>query len=94
MVRLGGMDYTCNPNESIGNRISNMTLDNGTTIEDEKNYVVAGWATVNEKAPGPPVWEQVATYIKNQDSVKIDKLNTPKLIGVKNNPGISNSQTV
>ena len=90
MVRLGGMDYTCNPSESIGNRISNMTLDNGTTIEDEKNYIVAGWATVNEKAPGPPVWEQVASYIKNQNSVKIDKLNTPKLIGVKNNPGISN----
>lgn len=89
MVRLGGMDYTCNPNESIGKRISNMVLDNGIAIEDDKNYVVAGWATVNEKAPGPPVWEQVASYIKSQESVKIDKLNTPKLIGVKNNPGIS-----
>jgi len=50
---------------------------------------VAGWATVNDKAPGPPVWEQVADYIKDQDRIKIDKLNSPKLIGVKNNPGIS-----
>jgi sulfur-oxidizing protein SoxB len=91
MVRLGGMDYTCNPNESIGNRISDMTLDDGTVIDDNKNYVVAGWATVNDKAPGPPVWEQVADYIKDQDTVKIDKLNSPKLIGVENNPGISNS---
>jgi sulfur-oxidizing protein SoxB len=90
MVRLGGMDYTCKPNESIGNRISDMTLDDGTSIDENKNYVVAGWATVNDKAPGPPVWEQVADYIKNQDTVKINKLNTPKLIGVKDNPGISN----
>jgi sulfur-oxidizing protein SoxB len=89
MVRLGGMDYTCKPNESIGNRISDMTLDDGTAIDDNKNYQVAGWATVNDKAPGPPVWEQVADYIKDQDRIKIDKLNSPKLIGVKNNPGIS-----
>ena len=91
MVRLGGMDYTCKPNESIGNRISDMTLDDGTAIDDNKNYVVAGWATVNDKAPGPPVWEQVATYIKDQDTVKIDKLNSPRLVGVKDNPGISDS---
>ncbi len=89
MVRLGGMDYTCQPNESIGNRISNMTLDDGTAIDDNKNYIAAGWATVNDKAPGPAVWEQVADYIKDQDTVKIDKLNSPKLVGVKNNPGIS-----
>ncbi len=89
MVRLGGMDYICSPNESIGSRISDMTLDDGTAIDENKNYIVAGWATVNEKAPGPPVWEQVSDYIKEQDTVKIDKLNSPKLIGVKGNPGIS-----
>ncbi len=87
MVRLGGMNYTCKPNESIGKRISNMTLDGGTLIDEQKNYVVAGWATVNDKAPGPPVWEQVADYIKSKDSIKIDKLNSPKLIGVDGNPG-------
>jgi len=91
MVRLGGMDYTCKPNESIGNRISDMTLDDGTAIDENKNYVVAGWATVNDKAPGPPVWEQVADYIKDQGTVKIDKLNSPKLVGVKDNPGISDT---
>ena len=88
MVRVGGMNYTCKPNELIGHRIDNMTLENGKAIEDDKNYIVAGWATVNEKAPGPPVWEQVATYIKTQDSVRVDTVNTPKLIGVENNPGI------
>lgn len=91
MVRVGGMNYTCKPNESIGHRIEDMTLDNGKAIEDNKTYTVAGWATVNEKAPGPPVWEQVASYIKNQDVIKIDKLNSPKLIGVTDNLGIDNS---
>ena len=88
MVRVGGMNYTCKPNESIGHRIDNMTLDNGNSIEDDKSYIVAGWATVNEKAPGPPVWEQVANYIKTQDSIKIDKVNSPALVGVEGNLGI------
>jgi S-sulfosulfanyl-L-cysteine sulfohydrolase len=30
MVRIGGMDYSCAPNESIANRISEMTLDSGS----------------------------------------------------------------
>ena len=90
MVRVGGMDYTCKPNESMGNRISDMTLDDGTAIEMNKSYPVAGWATVNEKAPGPPVWEQVAAYIKNSKSVKFEKINSPKLIGVEDNPGLDN----
>src|SRR5581483_9041633 len=33
MVRIGGMDYACAPNASVGNRISDMTLDNGKTVE-------------------------------------------------------------
>ena len=49
MVRVGGMNYTCNPTESIGRRISQMMLDNGTPIDLNKTYTVAGWATVNEK---------------------------------------------
>ncbi|MEM7304646.1 MAG: thiosulfohydrolase SoxB, partial [Pseudomonadota bacterium] len=77
MVRVGGMNYTCKPNEVIGNRISEMTLDNGKNIEDSKNYVVAGWATVSEIAPGPPVWQQVANYLSKHKTVSINKLNSP-----------------
>ena len=88
MVRVGGMDYTCNPAESIGNRISNMTLDDGTAVEMNKSYPVAGWATVNTQSVGPPVWEQVATYIRSNQPVKFDKINTPQLIGLNDNPGL------
>jgi sulfur-oxidizing protein SoxB len=31
----------------------------------------------------------VAEYLRDQKSIKIRKLNTPKLIGVKGNPGIA-----
>ena len=65
-----------------------MTLDDGTRIDASKKYVVAGWATVGSKSPGAPVWDQVADYLKDQKSVKIGKLNTPKLVNVAGNPGI------
>lgn len=89
MVRLGGMNYTCEPGQTIGHRISNMTLDNGTAIEPHKTYSVAGWATVNNISSGPPVWEQVADYIRDHKTISVDKVNTPQLIGVRDNLGIS-----
>ena len=89
MVRVGGLDYVCEPTQSIGKRVSNMTLDDGTKIEADKKYTVAGWATVGSKSPGRPIWEVVADYLRDQKTVKIEKLNTPKLVGVEGNPGIS-----
>lgn len=88
MVRLGGLDYVCDPKEDIGKRISAMTLDDGTPIESDKTYAVAGWATVGSQSPGEPIWETVATYLRDQKTVRIDKLNTPVLKGVAENPGI------
>ncbi|MEJ1377147.1 MAG: 5'-nucleotidase C-terminal domain-containing protein, partial [Candidatus Sedimenticola sp. (ex Thyasira tokunagai)] len=89
MVRVGGLDYVCEPNATFGNRITEMTLDDGTKIEAGKKYTVAGWATVNSKAPGRPIWEVVGDYLRDQKQVKLKKLNTPKLLGVKGNPGIA-----
>ena len=89
MVRVGGLDYVCDPNEAIGKRITDMTLDNGTKIEADKSYVVAGWATVGSQAPGEPIWETVAKYLRDVKTVKIEKLNTPVLKNVAGNPGIA-----
>ena len=93
MVRTGGLDYVCEPLAASGRRISAMTLDDGTPVDPGKSYRVAGWARVGSKAPGPPIWEVVADYLREQDVVHIDKLNTPVLKGVGNNPGISNYPT-
>jgi sulfur-oxidizing protein SoxB len=89
MVRVGGLDYVCDPLADAGKRVSAMTLDDGTPIDAGRKYVVAGWATVGAQSPGEPIWETVAEYLKSQGTVKIKKLNTPKLVNVAGNPGIS-----
>jgi S-sulfosulfanyl-L-cysteine sulfohydrolase len=88
MVRMGGMDYACAPAESVGNRISGMTLDSGRTLEADKTYKVAGWASVNPQQ-GKPVWDVFANYLRREKTAKPKKLNQVALKGVSNNPGIS-----
>jgi sulfur-oxidizing protein SoxB len=92
MVRVGGLAYTCTPQEAMGKRIADMRL-NGKPIAADKKYKVAGWAPVAEDArhtPGTkPVWEVVEPWLKAQGGhVKPRQLNTPLLKGVQNNPGI------
>jgi len=89
MVRVGGLSYSCNPALSIGNRISNLSLGDGRLLEADKAYKVTGWATVGAKAPGPPVWDVVAQYLRDRKVVRIDKTETPRLINVAGNPGLS-----
>ena len=89
MVRVGGMDYSIDIAGKSMNRITDMTLDDGTKIDPNKNYTVAGWATVGSKAPGKPIWEVVAEYLRSEKVAKIKKMNTPKIKGAKGNPGIT-----
>lgn len=89
MVRTGGLDYVLDPTQTIGKRITEMQLDDGTRVEANKNYMVAGWATVNSKAPGAPIWDVVSDYLGLYKVARIKKLNTPKLKNVKGNPGIA-----
>jgi S-sulfosulfanyl-L-cysteine sulfohydrolase len=89
MVRVGGLDYVCEPGADFGKRITNMTLNNGSKVEADKSYMVSGWATVGSQSPGEPIWDVVAEYLRDQKTVKIEKLNTPKLVGVDDNPGLA-----
>jgi sulfur-oxidizing protein SoxB len=87
MVRVGGMDYACAPNEAAGKRISDMTLNDGTPVEADKTYRVAGWASVNPQR-GDPVTGVVEHYLKANRSLTIKRANRVTLKGVANNPGI------
>ncbi len=89
MVRLGGLNFTCDPTAAMNQRISELTLDGGRTIEASKSYKVAGWATVGSQSPGPPIWEVVAEYLRAKKTIKVDRLNTPKLRNVAGNAGLS-----
>ena len=88
MVRVGGLQYACAPNEKMGSRIQDMRL-NGRPVEASKRYKVAGWAPVAEGASGEPVWDVVETWLKDKKRIAPRTLNSPRLIGLKGNPGIA-----
>ncbi len=89
MVRVGGLNYTCDPTAAMGKRIDNMQLDNGESIAASKSYKVAGWATVGSQASGEPIWDSVARYLQDKKTITIDKLNLPVLKNVADNPGMA-----
>jgi sulfur-oxidizing protein SoxB len=88
MVRVGGLSYTIDPAQTMGRRISDMRLA-GKPIEANKSYKVAGWAPVAEGAKGEPVWDYVATYLRDRKVVKPLKLNQPVIKGIQGNPGFA-----
>jgi len=88
MVRTGGLSYTIDPTQKMGKRITNVRMQDGKPLDANKTYKVAGWSTVNSKAPGEPVWETVENYLKNVKHIKDLKVDTPEIIGLKNNKGI------
>lgn len=90
MVRVGGLQYSCDPNAKMGERILDMRLD-GQPLQAGKTYKVAGWAPVAEasKNAGPPIWEVVETWLKANPQVKPPRLNNPRLVGVQGNPGLA-----
>ncbi len=88
MVRVGGLTYTCTPNESMGKRISDMRLA-GKPIAADRKYKVAGWAPVAEGAKGEPVWEVVTKYLQDRKTLAPVQLNLPKIVGMEGNPGIA-----
>ena len=72
MVRVGGMGYTINTNNPMGKRISDMTLlKTGNPIEASRNYIVSGWASVNQDTKGPPVYDIVTKYVEKKKLINI-----------------------
>ena len=93
MVRVGGLDYTIDPTKPLGSRISEVRLDNGEVIEDDKNYSVSGWATVNRTPEGRLLWDIIADYLRSERDgdmvINLPKINNPKVVGVSDNPGFA-----
>ena len=93
MVRVGGLQYSCNPTATAGRRIEDMRLD-GKPIEATRNYKVAGWAPVSEdaaKAPGNRmVWDVVEQWLKAQGGTVAPRaVNVPKLTAGLPNAGFA-----
>ena len=91
MVRVGGMQYTIDPSQSAGKRITDMRL-NGKPIDAGKTYKVAGWAPVSEEAKnagGEAIWDLMERHLRDVKVIKAVKLNEPIIKGVANNPGMA-----
>jgi len=82
MVRIGGMGYKIDVSKPQGERISDMTLlKTGEAIDPAKNYVVAGWASVNEGTEGPQIWDVVENHIRKQGTVTLEENTSVKVTG-------------
>jgi sulfur-oxidizing protein SoxB len=83
MVRTGGLGYAIDVAKSAGQRISSMTLlKSGAPVEAEKNYAVAGWASINQGTEGPPIWDVVARYIEAQRTITATESGAVKITGL------------
>lgn len=81
MVRTGGLGYAINIDGETGRRISAMTvLKTGQPVDPNRIYAVAGWASVNQGAEGPPIWEVVSDYIKHRKVMAVEPNNSIKVM--------------
>lgn len=83
MVRVGGMGYAIDISKKIGSRITDMTLlSSGDAIDPAREYMVAGWASVNENVEGPPIYDLLSRYIENHKVINIQSNTNIKITGV------------
>jgi sulfur-oxidizing protein SoxB len=88
MVRVGGLSFACTPGAKMGSRISDLR-HRGEPLDANRRYKVAGWASVQERPAGEPIWEVVATYLRDRRVIPQQRLNAPRLEGVAGNAGLA-----
>ena len=82
MVRVGGLGFSIDVTKPQGERINDLTLlKTGEAIDPSRNYVVAGWASVNEGTEGPQIWDVVENHIRKQGTVTIEPRDSVKIVG-------------
>jgi S-sulfosulfanyl-L-cysteine sulfohydrolase len=82
MVRMGGLGYRIDVTAPVGNRFSDLTfLKTGEPIDPARNYVVAGWASVNEGTEGPQIWDVVESYIRRKGTVSVAPNTSVTVVG-------------
>jgi sulfur-oxidizing protein SoxB len=70
MVRVGGVGFTVNVDAQMGSRITDLTfLKTGERVEPAREYIVAGWASVNQDVTGPAVWDLIAAHLRQKQVI-------------------------
>ncbi len=86
MVRVGALQYQLNPAGKMGTRISSLTLS-GKSIQPNKKYIVAGWASVQGSENNTPVWDVVSAYLRDKKFIMVNDVNQPTLPDLTGNMG-------
>jgi S-sulfosulfanyl-L-cysteine sulfohydrolase len=82
MVRVGGLSYTIDINKPVGHRISDLALRaSGRPLQANKDYVVGGWASVNQNTEGPPIWDVVMRHIEKKRVVAPKEADHVRVLG-------------
>jgi sulfur-oxidizing protein SoxB len=82
MVRIGGLGYRIDVTQAAG-----QPDHRHDAAEDRRghrpgaNYVVAGWASVNEGTEGPPIWDVVETISANRAPSRCEPNNSVDVVG-------------
>ena len=83
MVRLGGLGYSIDISKPIGERITGLTLlRTGEPLDPARSYTVGGWASVNEGAEGPMIWDLVEAHIRKIGRVALTPGETVTVTGI------------
>ena len=59
-------------------------LKSAAAIEADKDYVVAGWASINEDTQGPAIWDVVAAHVRGRAVVQPQSGQTVKFVRAGN----------
>jgi sulfur-oxidizing protein SoxB len=82
MVRVGGLAYTIDVGAPMGRRISELRLTrSGEAVASGKDYVVSGWASVNEGTEGPPIWDVIAKHMAHHPEIAPAAAGNVRVIG-------------
>jgi sulfur-oxidizing protein SoxB len=56
-------------------------VKSGKPIEPNKEYIIAGWASVNEGTEGPLVWDLVERHVAAEKTVRVAPNASVKISG-------------
>jgi len=57
-------------------------VSNGEIIQENKNYIVGGWGSINKDVKGPKIYNLLEDYIKLQDKVSPKFKDSVEVIGM------------
>ncbi len=74
MVRIGGLSYHIDVSAPMGQRISDLRLnDTDEPLDPARSYTVGGWGSVHEGVEGPPIWEVIEAHLRARRVIEPDE---------------------